>query len=166
MIIEKLILNKNDKMFKIKSLLAIILFCAVATSCNNKVDDQKIRDDISKQLLENNSYAGVTSKVEDGVVTLNGVCEGENCADNIENMIKEIDGVTKVENNIRKNTITDMTMRTSVQSILTKYPGVQADVAGGEIILRGNIDRENLQSLMSDLATLQPTKIDNQLVVK
>lgn len=153
-------------MSKFKSLLAIILFCAVATSCNNKVDDQKIRDNVSKQLLENNNYLGVTSNVQDGVVTLEGVCEGENCAANIENTIKEIDGVKKVENKIRKDNSTDLTFRTSVQSILTNYPGVQADVAGGEIVLRGTIDRENLQSLMSDLSTLQPKKIDNQLVVK
>lgn len=153
-------------MFKIKSLLAIILLGTIATSCNSKVDDQQIRDDVSKQLLENNNYAGVTSNVQDGVVTLEGVCVGENCAENVEKTIKDIDGVTKVENKIRKDETTDMTMRTSVQSILTKYPGVQADVAAGEIVLRGTIDRENLQSLMSDLATLQPKKIDNQLVVQ
>lgn len=153
-------------MFKNRSLFAIIFLCTVAASCNTKVDDQKIRDDVSKQLLENNGYAGVTSNVQDGVVTLEGVCEGENCVANIENTIKEIDGVTKVENNIRKDSTTDMTMRTSVQSILTNYPGVEADVAGREIVLRGSVDRENLQSLMSDLATLQPKKIDNQLVVQ
>jgi hypothetical protein len=59
-----------------------------------------------------------------------------------------------------------MTMRTSVQSIITKYPGVQADVTAGVIVLRGNINRDNLQSLMSDLSILHPQKIDNQLVVK
>ncbi len=153
-------------MFKIKSLFAIILLCTVAVSCNSKVDDQKIKADISKHLLENNNYVGVTSSVQDGVVTLAGVCQGENCAADIENTIKDIDGVKKVNNNIRKDNSTDLTLRTSVQSIITKYPGVQADVAGGVVVLRGNIDRENLQSLMSDLATLHPQKIDNQLVVK
>ncbi len=77
-----------------------------------------------------------------------------------------MDGVQKVESNITKDNSTDLTMRTSVQSIITKYPGVQADVAGGVIVLRGTIDRDNLQSLMSDLGTLHPDKIDNQLAVK
>ena len=43
---------------------------------------------------------------------------------------------------------------------------MQADVAAGVIVLRGNINRDNLQFLMSDLSILHPQKIDNQLVVK
>jgi hypothetical protein len=43
-----------------------------------------------------------------------------------------------------------MTMRTSLQSILIKYR-VQAGVTFGVIVLRGTIDRDNLEPLMSDL---------------
>jgi hypothetical protein len=55
-------------------------------------------------------------------------------------------------------------MRTSLQSILSNIPGVQADVTFGVIVLRGTIDRD-LQPLMSDLTKLNPEKIDNQLSV-
>ncbi len=153
-------------MFKLKPLLAIALLFTVAASCNNKPDDKQIQDNVTKNLQDNKNFAGVTSNVKDGTVTLTGTCEGDNCAADIENKIKSVDGVQKVENNITKDNSTDMTMRTSVQTIITKYPGVQADVAAGVIVLRGNIDRDNLQSLMSDLGTLHPEKIDNQLVVK
>ncbi|MDQ6761072.1 MAG: hypothetical protein M3015_00420, partial [Bacteroidota bacterium] len=98
--------------------------------------------------------------------TLSGMCVGDNCAADIENNIKNVDGVQKVENQIVKDNSTDLTMRTSVQSIITKYPGVQADVASGVIVLRGTIARDNLQALMSDLGMLHPEKIDNQLVVQ
>jgi copper chaperone CopZ len=152
-------------MFKLNPLLAIALLL-IAVSCNDKPNDKEIQDNVTKTLQANKNYAGVNSTVKDGTVTLTGMCEGDNCATDIENNIKDVNGVQKVENNVTKDNSTDMTMRTSVQSIITKYPGVQADVAGGVIVLRGTIDRDNLQSLMSDLGTLHPEKIDNQLVVK
>ena len=153
-------------MFKLKPLIAIALLLSMAVSCNNQPNDKKIQDNVTQQLQENKNYAGVNSSVKDGVVTLTGMCEGDNCAADIEKNIKEVDGVKKVENKIVKDNSTDLTMRTSVLSIITKYPGVQADVSSGVITLRGSIDRDSLQSLMSDLTTLHPEKIDNQLVVK
>lgn len=151
---------------KIKHLFAVALLLILAISCNNKPTDKEIQDNVTKQLQDNKNYAGVNSAVKEGTVTLTGMCEGDNCAADIESKIKKVNGVEKVENSIVKDNSTDLTMRTSVQSIITKYPGVQADVAGGTIVLRGNIDRDNLQALMSDLGNLHPEKIDNQLVVK
>ncbi len=153
-------------MLNIKPIFVIAVLLSVMVSCNNKPDDKQIQDNVTKQLQDNKNYAGVNSSVKEGVVTLTGMCEGDNCVTDIEKNIKDLDGVKKVENNIVKDNSTDMTMRTSVQTIITKYPGVQADVAAGIIVLRGNIDRDNLQSLMSDLSALHPEKIDNQLVVK
>ena len=74
------------------------------------------------QPKDNRNYAGVSSAVKDGVVTLTGTCEGDNCAADIEKNIKDVSGVQKVENNITKDNSTDLTLRTSVQSIITKYP--------------------------------------------
>lgn len=153
-------------MFKLKSFFAIALLLLLTVSCNDKPSDKDIQSNVTKQLQDNKNYAGVNSTVKDGVVTLTGTCEGDNCAADIEKNIKDVSGVQKVENNITKDNSTDLTLRTSVQSIITKYPGVQADVAAGVVVLRGNIDRVNLQSLMSDLGALHPEKIDNQLVVK
>ncbi len=153
-------------MFKLKPFFAIALLLIVTVSCNDKPNDKEVQDNVTKQLKDNKNYAGVNSTVKDGVVTLTGTCEGDNCAADIEKNIKDVSGVQKVENNIAKDNSTDLTLRTYVQSIITKYPGVQVDVAAGVVVLRGNIDRDNLQSLMSDLGSLHPDKIDNQLVVK
>ncbi len=153
-------------MFKLKPIFAIALLLLTMISCNDKHNDKDIQDNVTKQLQDNKNHAGVSSTVKDGVVTLTGTCEGENCAADIEKNIKDVSGVEKVENNISKDNSTDLTLRTSVQSIITKYPGVQADVAAGVVVLRGNIERVNLQSLMGDLDVLHPKKIDNQLVVK
>ena len=61
---------------------------------------------------------------------------------------------------------TDLTLRTSVQSIVTKYAGVQAEVASGEVVLRGTISRDLLEPLMTELKALNAKKIDNQLAIK
>jgi hypothetical protein len=153
-------------MFKFFPLVIIASLFFVLTSCDSKPDDKKIQDSVTKQLLENKNYAGISASVTGGIVTLTGTCDGPNCAVNAETNIKDIDGVKKVVNSVVKDNSTDLTMRTSVQSFITKYPDVQADVSAGVITLRGSIDRANLQSLMSDLTTLHPAKIDNQLVVK
>ncbi|MGK2863089.1 MAG: BON domain-containing protein [Chitinophagaceae bacterium] len=156
--------QSHKKFIQLLSISLLSMFFIV--SCSSKPDDKQIQENVTKHLQDNKNYAGVNSTVKDGVVTLSGMCEGDNCPTDIENKIKGVDGVQKVENNIIKDNSTDLTMRTSVQSIITKYPGVQADVRAGVIALRGSIDRDNLQSLMSDLSTLHPEKIDNQLVVK
>jgi len=59
-----------------------------------------------------------------------------------------------------------MTMRTSIQNIITKYPGVLANLDAGVIVLRKDIDRDNLQYFISELSALHPEKMDNQLGVK
>ncbi len=40
------------------------------------------------------------------------------------------------------------------------------DVAAEVIVLRGDIDRDNLQYLIGEFSALHPEKVDNQLVVK
>ncbi len=158
-------MKQSHKIF-IQLLSFSLLSMFFIVSCNSKPDDKQIQENVTKHLQDNKNYAGVNSTVNEGVVTLSGMCEGNDCVTAIEKDIASINGVTKVENNISKDNSTDLTMRTSIQSILFKYPGVQANVTSGVIVLRGTIDRDNLQSLMSDLTKLNPEKIDNQLSVK
>jgi hypothetical protein len=137
--------------------LALLLF-----SC--KPGDSKIRDNVNERLQE--SHRGVTAEVTDGVVTLSGSCEGENCATTAEQQAAEVSGVKSVNNNIQAQTGTDLTLRTSVQAIISRYPGVQADVAGGNVVLRGTVTRDLIQPLMTELQALRPKQIDNQLAVQ
>ena len=153
-------------MFNLKQFISIAIISLAFASCNNKNSDKDIQENVTKSLTANESYSGVSSTVKDGTVTLTGMCKGDNCGAEIEKNIKDLAGVKKVENNIKQDNSIDLTMRTSVQSIITKFPGVQADVANGVIVLRGTIERDNLKSLMSELSSLQPNKIDNQLLVK
>lgn len=151
-----------------KSIWIIIFFLA---ACSGRKDDEEIQKDLTEKLSsktnKNQVYSNVTTSVKDGIVTLNGQCEGENCSDSVMSRINEVKGVKDVVNNIQESaTPPDLTLRTSVQSIITKYIGVQADVAAGVIVLRGTIQRDQLQPLMNDLSTLKPKKIDNQLAIQ
>ena len=106
----------------------------------------------------------------DGTVTLTGSCANEDCRTNAEKTVKDIDGVKKVVNNIQIAQVQvtdDAPLRSSTEKVTANYSGVQADVSGGVITLRGTIDdRDKLQQLMMDLNALRPQRIDNQLVIK
>lgn len=146
--------------------LALFVSLFQLTACNNEPKDADIEKNITDTLAANN-FANVTATVKDGDVVLTGSCEGENCKSQIEEKVKSVEGVEEVENNITESMDqTDFTLRTSVQTIISKYEGVQADVANGEVTLRGSINRDQLQPLMAELNTLQPKKVDNQLAVK
>lgn len=150
---------------KTTRLLPLLAVCFFA-SCDSRPNDKEIQESVDEKMRANNRYEGITATVANGIVTLNGECDGDNCATNIENELKQDDDVDSIVNNIRQaETQTDLTMRTSAQSITSKYAGVQADVDGGIITLRGTISKDQLQPLMNEISALQPKKIDNQMVV-
>lgn len=145
----------------------VSVFFFVASACNNNPSDEEIQNKVTTQLQENQLYSGVSGTVNEGVLTLEGTCEGENCSSQIEKELADIDGIKSVTNNIQQtDAATDLTLRSAVQSVISKYAGVQADVASGVVVLRGTIERSQLQPLMNELETLGAKKLDNQLAVK
>ena len=149
----------------------VCAFLLIATpSCNNKNVDAEIQSSFSTKAQSDPALAGVNASVTDGTVTLTGSCADQNCKDNAEKTVKDIKGVKKVVNNITVTPVVvqaDDPLKASVNSAITKYEGVQAEVKDGIITLRGTIpDKDKLQQLMMDLNALKPKKIDNQLVIK
>jgi hypothetical protein len=150
-----------------KSLSSVLLACVLflLAACGGSRSDDSILKDVNDSLQTRAS--AVKAKVEDGTVKLSGECEGENCADSLAAVVREINGVKEVQNEVKGvEAKTDLTLRTSVQTIISKYQGVQADVATGVVILRGTIQRDQLQPLMNELSSLDARKIDNQLAVQ
>ena len=150
------------------------LLCAflliAAPSCNNKNADAEIQSAFTTKAQTDPALAGVNATVMEGTVTLTGSCADAPCKENAEKAVNDIKGVKKVVNNITVTPVVinpDDALRTSVSQAIAKYEGVQADISGGVVTLRGTIaDREKLQQLMMDLNALKPQKIDNQLVIK
>ncbi len=139
----------------------LLLMCA----CNDSVSDADLQEQITADLHANEKFKAVEISVVNGAVSLTGTCDGENCADEAGDQVKDMDGVKSLDNQVKRRE-TDLTMRSSVQSIISKYQGVQADVAAGVIVLRGSIVKDQLQPLMTELEALRPQKIDNQLAIK
>ena len=150
------------------SMIACLLMFQLP-SCKGKNKDADISAAIQSKTQTDASFAGVNASVTDGVVTLTGQCNDENCKTNAEQAVKDIDGVKKVVNNITVAAVTispDNTLNAGVERITSRYGGVQAEVTDGVITLRGQLQRDSLQQLMMDLNALQPKKIENQLVLK
>jgi hyperosmotically inducible periplasmic protein len=148
-------------------LLTVGLFGVPA--CKGKNRDGDIQTAINSKTQTDPSLAGVSATVVNGEVTLTGSCADEPCRQNAEKAVKDIDGVKKVVNNITVAPVTispDTQLQNSVQEVAGRYPGVQASVADGVIVLRGTIERSQLQNLMQDMNALRPKRVDNQLVIK
>jgi osmotically-inducible protein OsmY len=157
----------NSKIAWISMIACLLMF--QLPSCKGKNKDADISAAIQSKTQTDASFAGVNASVTDGVVTLTGQCNDENCKTNAEQAVKDIDGVKKVVNNITVAAVTispDNTLNAGVERIIAKYGGVQAEVTDGVITLRGQLQRDSLQQLMMDLNALQPKKIENQLVLK
>jgi osmotically-inducible protein OsmY len=151
-------------------MLLIAVFSFTLPSCKGKNKDADIQTAFGSKAQSDPNLAGVSATVVNGTITLTGTCADENCRTSAEKSVKDIDGVKKVVNNIQVAQVQvtdDAPLRSSVQQAIDRYKGVQADVNGGVITLRGTIDnREKLQQLMMDLNALRPKRVDNQLVIK
>jgi hypothetical protein len=169
--------NQNG-MKKYGSLLAIALVFLVPAflfqSCKEK--DSDIQATIESALKDNPDLSGITASVKDGVATLTGECKDESIKSSAESIVGKLKGVKQVVNNC---TVTppppppapvvvsaDDALTKSVADATKDYPGVKTAVKDGVITLTGNIKRADLQKLMKALNSLQPKKIDNQLVIK
>jgi len=138
-------------------------------SCKAKNKDADINTAIQAKQQSDASFAGVNATVSEGVVTLNGQCNDDNCKTNAEKAVSGIDGVKKVVNNITVAAVTvtqDDPLKAGAENVVSKYEGVQAEVMNGVVTLRGQVKRSDLQKLMMQLNELQPKKIDNQLIIK
>ena len=142
-------------------LTAFALFAMVLVSCKGKKTDAEIQSSINEKISSKQEMKGLNASVTNGVVTLTGQCETEECRKDCAEEVKEIDGVKDVVNNIQiasaapapapVDVAADETLRTSVNDVVKKYNGVQADVNNGVVTLRGEIKRDNLQELIVSL---------------
>lgn len=155
-------------------LSAIVLMSGslLFTACKSGPKDSDIQKDFDAQLTQNPQLRTVTATVNEGVVTLTGPCPDEACRTNAEQAARGIKGVKNVVNNITVSESApvviadDGTLKNAVDEIVKKYDNVEATVQNGEVTLRGNITRDNLQQLMMDLNGANAKKINNQLTIK
>lgn len=158
-----------------KSIIALLLFVSAIFfgSCKSEQSDTEIKAAIDKKAANNIEMSKINASVASGVVTLTGECKDDECRKECADEVKEIKGVKSVVNNIQIATAApavqvsgDDQLRTGVNNVLKSYSTVQADVNDGVVTLRGEIKRDDLQSLLISVNELKPRKVDNQLAIK
>jgi hyperosmotically inducible protein len=155
-------------------LLLYIIGPFFISSCGSK--DNKIQTAVETTIRNNPSTAGVTAKVQNGIVTLSGECKDEVSKSAIESEVARVKGVKQVVNNCTVTPLpvqsapvtiaTDESLINNVNDAIKDYPGVKATVKDGIVTLTGVVKRPDLQKLMMSLQSLKPKKIDNQLTIK
>ena len=160
-------MKKDFRSLVLPFLFALISFLMQSCKGNRDAD---IQTAIASETQNNPNLAGVTAIVVNGVVTLTGQCEDEDCRKSAEKAVKKIDGVKDITNNIIvTSSVTvrpDEELREDAQKIISKYKNMQAGVSNGIITLRGEVKKDKLPQLMMDLNGLHPKRIENQLVVE
>ncbi len=151
------------------NLIALLVAGLTLESCKTK--DSDIQSSYQKEISNDAQLSSISATVNDGVITLTGQCPDQACRTNAEEKARKTKGVKSVVNNISVGSPApvviedDATLRTSVNNVVRNFSGVNADVNGGIVTLRGNIARDDLQRLMPQLHALNPKNIDNQLTV-
>lgn len=158
-----------------KLFIALLFFVSTAlfSSCKSEQSDAEIKAAFDKKAENNVEMSKINASVANGVVTLTGECKDEECRKECAEEVKEIKGVKSVVNNLQIATAApavqvsgDDQLRTGVSNVLKSYSTVQADVNDGVVTLRGEIKRDDLQTLLIAVNELKPRKVDNQLAIK
>lgn len=161
----------------IRSILVGFAFSGILlVSCKGTQTDSEIQASINEKIASKTEMKGLNASVKDGVVTVTGECPTEECRKDCADAIKGMKGVKDVQNNIQVASATpapapveiagDEALKSSVNDVVKKYDGVQAEVKDGVVTLRGEIKRSSLQDLIIALNELKPKKVENQLVLK
>ncbi|WP_089903902.1 BON domain-containing protein [Chitinophaga arvensicola] len=155
---------------KLKLLSTLILSMGILfmVSCKSKPKDADIQAAVTTALQ---STPGVSADVKDGVVTLSGAVASQADKDAAEAAVKLNQGVKSVVNNVTvtppppppaptPEVTADDALKTSVASIVKDFPGIQADVKDGVIIITGEQKADRWKKLKIALDALKPKKVD------
>lgn len=155
---------------KLKHLTTVILSVGLLfmISCKSKPKDADIQAAITTALQ---SSPGVSADVKDGVVTLSGSVASQADKDAAEAAVKLNQGVKSVVNNVTVapppppppapvEVTADDALKTAVAGIVKDFPGIQADVKEGVIIITGEQKADRWKKLKMALDALKPKKVD------
>ncbi|SKC94858.1 BON domain-containing protein [Chitinophaga ginsengisegetis] len=155
---------------KLKHLTTVILSVGLLfmISCKSKPKDADIQAAVTTALQ---SSPGVSADVKDGVVTLSGSVASQADKDAAEAAVKLNQGVKSVVNNVTVapppppppapvEVTADDALKTAVAGIVKDFPGIQADVKDGVIIITGEQKADRWKKLKMALDALKPKKVD------
>jgi hyperosmotically inducible protein len=149
-----------------------------ATQANGPVDDAKIKQEVRHELVMLPYYSlfdNLAYSVNDGTVTLTGQVVNPTLKSDAENVVKRIDGVEKVVNNIEvlpPSPMDDQIRREEFRAIygdpaLSKYaygavPPIHIIVKNGHVTLEGVVDN----STDKNIAEIRAKSVPNVFSVQ
>lgn len=136
--------------------------------CSQSAKDRDIRELITNQIKEEVAIDGVSVSVSNSVVTLGGTCLSDQDRAKAESIARRTAGVKEVVNQIAVAPGAgngDRLLKQAVDSVLKKYPTVQAAVRDSVIFLQGTIGSKKAQKLFNALQRLNARGLSNELVI-
>lgn len=155
----------NKKYFLVYMVCSLLLLC----SCSQECKDREIKADLTVKAKGIIDYAGVRFTVKDGIISLTGECPSANAKNTVESKAKSLYAVKGIISHITIAPVvigTDHQLKQGVDSILGKYPGVQAVVKDSVVQLLGQAHIEDQQKLLSAIEKLQPKQLDSEVMFK
>ena len=136
-------------------------------SCNST--DQKVKNEVDRVI---GNHATVSASVNDKVVTLTGTVDSQQEKNAAENAARSVKDVRSVVNNItvRQSVMgmtvnSDQTLQSTIEARLNSegYRDVRVSVNNGEVVLRGDVDRNDLSRVMQIANESNPRRVTNNL---
>ena len=84
----------------LSALFLTILISLSLPACTAKTDDTSIQKRVNDELKKDRAGAALNATVDKGVVTITGECSGDNCAQDLAEKVKKMDGVKDVQMNV------------------------------------------------------------------
>ncbi|WP_247231896.1 BON domain-containing protein [Telluribacter sp. SYSU D00476] len=141
--------------------------CLLSFLSGCRPSDADLKADFIAKAEREKDFQGVSFVVEEGIVTINGVCPSEKSKKKVEETVKGVHGVKDIVSHITIAPVTigtDHNLKTSVDSVLKKYPAVEASVADSIVTLSGKAqDNKKSEELLTAIKSLQPRSIIYQV---
>ena len=158
---------------KILKLIPALVLVAGLSFVGCKPKDADVKTSIENNLKANADASNVMVMVNEGVATLSGEVKDDATKMAVEATTKDTKGVKSVVNNTTVAPAftapvisADDPLMSAVADATKDHPTVTATVNDGVVTLTGTIEKSKMQGLMQTLNSLNPKKIDNQLVQK
>ena len=81
-------------------LLLSILIALSLPACTAKTDDASVQQRVNDELKKDRAGSALNATVDNGVVTITGECQGDNCAQDLAEKVRKMDGVKDVQMNV------------------------------------------------------------------
>lgn len=155
------------KTFRLLSTLMLVCVLLVSfTACDN-VSDADIQNNAQELLNANPDLSAVVVSVQDRVATLTGIVKDEATKSYAETTVTGVRNVQSVINQIEvvppapDYTELDTQINAGLADALKDHQTVSATVSDGVITLTGEVNENDLPTLMERLNALQPVEIVN-----